>query len=144
MRHVRRIRRHLVRLFPPILLTLALSAPAHAQTGRHTPHPLDAHHCIDVASDHWLEQLPAPDLIIPEGAGAVGVVQGGTVTGQVFQNDRIYEQIWRQYVILPSTRKWQWRWMRAWEEDGHVGCTWRDSIVHTYPGNSPYNPHWLG
>lgn len=132
----KRIRRNLVRLFPPILLVAAaFMVAAPAQAVRHTPHPIDAHHCMDIAAEHWGEQLPS-DLIVLEGAAAAQQTQ------RVAFN-RIYEIIWRQYNIA-GARYNQWRWMRAWEEDGHVGCTWRGSKVHTSHGPSPYNPAWLG
>jgi hypothetical protein len=131
----KRLRRALVRLFPPVLLCLAVATPA-AQAQRVAPTPMQAHHCADIAADHWLHQLPAPDLI-------TRVASGAAFRTQVLKYDRIYEVIWREFNIAGDYR-WAWRWVRAWTEDGHIGCTWQGSTIHTASGHSPYNPPYLG
>lgn len=130
---MKRLRKYLLRTLPPVLFVLAIAAPAQAD--RTAPTPAQALHCMDIGADHWLEQLPS-DLIVREASG----VAPWTL---VHANNRIYGVIWRQYSIA-GARYNQNRQMRAWTEEGHIGCTWRDSPVQTLKGYSPYNPNWLG
>lgn len=135
MHRFRRIRRHLVRLLPPILLMLALMPPA-ANAAREAPSQQRAHECMDGLAHRWIDQLPS-ELIIRKGAGAAIWTQ--TLTGH-----RMWEAIWRDYTIAGAW--WhQYRWARAWVEEGTVGCTWGPTLrwrkgtpVTTGRGPSPY------
>jgi len=141
MTTAKKLRRWALRLIPPIILILtlaAVTAPAPATAApRHIPTRAEAYHCMDIAADRWLSFLPS-ELIAREGAG----VNSASMTPDRRQ-DRYYGIVWIQYSIA-GARYNGWRWMRAWTEEGHIGCTWRDAPVHIGPGPSPFNDASLG